>query len=366
VSPGPELSIVVPTFREHDNIEPLVREIEKALEGVAWEVIFVDDDSPDATSLEARRLAQTDHRVRCLQRIGRRGLSSACIEGLLSSSAPYLAVMDGDLQHDPSVLLTMLDVLRQEDAELVIGSRYIEGGSIRDWASGRVAASRLATRLSRLVLPRDITDPMSGFFMLRQGLLTEVVRKLSGIGFKLLLDIVASADRRLRYREVPIQFRLRQRGESKLDSQVAWEYLMLLADKLVGPYVPIRFLSFTLIGAVGVGVHLIVLTLVYKVGGVTFVTGQTIATLVAMVSNFALNNLITYRDRRVVGWRWFQGLASFVAACSVGAIANIGVAAFLFSHESKWVVAALAGVLTGAVWNYAVTSVYTWGQRRPA
>ena len=357
-----ELSIVVPTFKERDNVAKLVLLLDAQLQGVRWEVVFVDDDSPDGTAEAIRSLAQTDQRVRCLQRIGRRGLSSACVEGMLSSSARYLAVMDADLQHDESILPAMLDSLRgEENLDIVVGSRYVDGGGIGEWDGRRVLFSRTATRISRLIVPTALKDPMSGFFMLRRTAFLGCVRGLSAVGFKILADLFASSERPLRFKEIPYLFRNRIAGQSKLDNQVAWSYGMLLLDKLIGHIVPVRFVAFAFIGGLGVVVHLGVLTLVYKGGFGDFVSGQAVATTVAMVFNFAINNVFTYRDRRLSGIRWFTGLASFIATCSVGALANVGIANYVFGQQSGWLLAALAGILVGAVWNYSVSSVYTWG-----
>jgi dolichol-phosphate mannosyltransferase len=359
-----DITIVVPTFNERDNIAPLVRSLEASLAGLAWEVVFVDDDSPDGTAEAVREIGVWDPRVRCIQRIGRRGLSSACIEGMLSSSAPMLAVMDADLQHDEKILPAMLEALRGGTLDVVVGSRYVDGGGLGDFAARRVAISRLATRISHLVVPPALKDPMSGFFAIRRDAFMGCVRNLSAMGFKILVDLFASSPRPLRFREVPFTFRARQAGESKLDNQVAWDYGMLLLDKLVGHLVPVRFLAFCLIGGLGVIVHLALLTLLFKTGAADFITSQLIATVVAMVFNFAINNLITYRDRQLKGVRWLRGLASFMAACGIGALANVGMAAYLYQHAQGWLLAALAGIVVGAVWNYAVTAVYTWGQAR--
>ena len=347
-------------FNEVANVGELVRRLEPLLAGVAWEVIFVDDDSPDGTAAEVRRIGRSNPRVRCLQRIGRRGLSSACIEGFLASSAPYLAVMDGDLQHDETLLVEMLGVLKNEPVDIVVGSRYVGGGGIGEWDEKRARMSEFATKLSRLVLHADVGDPMSGFFMIRRQAMEGAVRNLSGIGFKILLDLFASSPAPLRFRELPYQFRERQAGETKLDAQVMLDYLMLLADKLIGHIVPVRFFLFTLVGGIGVAVHMTTLTLVYEVLGYGFIAGQAAATLVAMASNFLLNNYTTYRDRQLKGWGLVRGFVSFSLACGVGAVANVGIAAFLFNNSTEWLLSALAGVIVGAVWNYAVTAVYTW------
>ena len=362
---GPQLSVIVPVLDERDNVAELFRRLCDCLAGISWEVIFVDDDSADGTSDTVRELASRDHRIRCVQRIGRRGLSSACVEGMLASAAPYLAVIDGDLQHDETLLPRMLEDLRQDDIDIVIGSRYAEGGGLSDWDESRASISRLATRLSRLVVRADLKDPMSGFFMIRREALMLCVRNLSAIGFKILLDLFASSPEPLRFKEIPYVFRSRQAGESKLDNRVAWDYGMLLLDKLIGHIVPVRFISFTIVGGLGVVVHFIVLASLFSALGVSFVASQTAATLVAMTSNFALNNIVTYRDMRLHGWGWFKGLLSFMLACGLGAFANVGIATYLFREwDAKWAVAAIAGVVVGAVWNYAVTMVYTWKKPR--
>ena len=360
ILPGVKLSVVVPTFNENENIVELVRRIAKALRGRSWEVIFVDDDSPDGTSDTVRNLGRQDLRVRCIQRIGRRGLSSACIEGMLASSAPYLAVIDGDLQHDEKLLPQMLDILENDEIDVVIGSRYVHGGGIGNWDSKRAAISRIATRLSGLLIKVDIADPMSGFFMVRRGAFADAVRNASGIGFKIFLDLFASSPRPLRVKELPYQFRSRLAGDSKLDSLAAWDYGMLILDKLIGKIIPVRFLAFSIVGGFGVLIHLFTLSIMYKTLNISFVSSQAIATIVAITFNFTLNNIFTYRDMRLRSWQWLRGWLSFTLACSIGAIANVGIASSLFQMKTKWIIAALAGIIVGAVWNFSVTQVYTW------
>jgi dolichol-phosphate mannosyltransferase len=222
--------------------------------------------------------------------------------------------------------------------------------------------SRLATVTSRMVTRQPVSDPMSGFFMLRRGVLDATVRSLSGLGFKILLDVMATTKQPLRIAEVPYCFRERFSGESKLDEMVVWEYGMLLADKTIGRFVPVRFVAFSLIGGMGVFVHMTVLAPALKGPGLGFTTAQSVATGIAMVFNFALNNLLTYRDRRLRGWQWLRGLATFMIACSVGALSNVGVATYLYQNRTQWMLAGLAGVVVGAVWNFAVTQLYTWGK----
>src|SRR5262245_5153162 len=207
-----ELAVVVPCFNERDNVAILVEKPEIALRDIEWAGIFVEVDSPDGTASEARKLAATNRRVRCIQRIGRRGLATAVIEGMLASSAPYLAVIDGDLQHDERLLPEMLKALKSENLDLVVGSRYAEGGGIGEWDAGRAAMSSLATRLARLVVRQPLSDPMSGFFLITREALERAVRRLSGQGFKILLDLFASTPAPYRFREVPYTFRDRLHG----------------------------------------------------------------------------------------------------------------------------------------------------------
>jgi dolichol-phosphate mannosyltransferase len=216
-----------------------------------------------------------------------------------------------------------------------------------------------------LITRADISDPMSGFFVISRPAFESAVRDISGQGYKILLDICASAKKPLRLQEVPYEFRARQAGESKLDALVTWEYLMLLADKLVGHLVPVKFLAFTMIGGLGVGVHMVALYALVVTNGATFIMGQIVATFVAMIFNFFVNNTLTYRDRRLRGFRALAGgVATFLAACSIGALANVGIANYLFSdRQYVWWLAGLAGILVGAVWNYASTSIITWRAR---
>jgi dolichol-phosphate mannosyltransferase len=360
-----ELAVVIPTFNEAANVPILVARLDAALRGRTWEAIFVDDDSPDGTAQAAREIARHDPRVRVIQRIGRRGLSSACVEGMCATAAPLVAVIDGDMQHDETILPAMLDAL-QGDATLdvAIGSRFVAGGGTGDWDRDRVAKSAFATRLSRHVLKADLSDPMSGFFMIRTDIVRAIVPDLSAIGFKILLDIMTTSPRPLAFREFGYVFRVRTVGESKLDHVVAMEFLVALYDRMFGRFVPVRFAMFSAIGVLGVAVHMAVLSLLFLGLGATFLAGQIVAAVAAMTGNFFLNNALTYRDRRLKGTRQLvDGWVSFCAVCSVGLIANVGVAAFVHDAQNgEWAISALIGVLLGAVWNYALSSRFVWGR----
>jgi dolichol-phosphate mannosyltransferase len=361
---APELTVVVPCYNERPNVAPLVEKLAIALRGIVWEVLFVDDDSPDGTAAEVQRIAAADARVRCIRRIGRRGLASAVIEGALASSAPFVAVMDGDLQHDETQLPLMLDRLRDGDYDLAVATRYATGGGSEGLASRwRHWLSEGGIRLAQRFVPVRLSDPMSGFFMLPRALFERIAPSLTGQGFKILLDIVLSAPPELRVVEIPSHFRERTAGKSKLDVLVLAQFAGLLLDKALGGLVPLRFLAFASVGALGVLVHLTVLTLAVEAVGVRFGVAQVLATLVAMVFNFQLNNQITYRDQRLRGSRLWRGLLLFMLVCGIGAIANIGVARALYWEHEGWTFAGATGAVIGVVWNYAVSATLVWRAR---
>ena len=373
IRPGPEnppqatstlqLAVIVPTFNERDNVTTLFRRLEAAVAGVSWEVIFVDDNSPDGTWDVVRAMAREDSRVRCIRRIGRRGLSGACIEGILASSAPYAAVIDADLQHDERQLPKMLALLQGGEADLVVGSRYIAGGSAESFDKQRAGISALATEVAKRVLRVKIADPMSGFFMIRRDRFEQLAPQLSTQGFKILLDIVATARGDLRVKEIPYRFGSRLHGESKLDSTVALDFLGLVLAKLTGDVVSLRFLLFAMVGSTGLLVHLAALFVALEVFGLPFPEAQACGALVAMTSNFILNNFLTYRDQRLKGFAILRGLLLFYLVCSVGLFANVGVAFSVYDQEPIWWLAGAAGALMGVVWNYAMSGLFVWRKR---
>ena len=356
----PELSVVIPTYKERGNVEILVQRLDAALSGIAWEAIFVDDDSPDGTADAVKRIANEDPRVRCLRRVSRRGLAGACIEGILSSSAPYVAVMDADLQHDEKLLPRMFAVLKNGEGDMVVGSRYVPGGSSAVFSRGRGAISRFATQLARRLTGVELSDPMSGFFMMRRDRFDPLAGSLSTQGFKILLDIVITAKGGLKIVEEPFVFAARHHGESKLDAQVGLDFLGLLLAKLTGGVVTPRFLSFALVGTIGLGVHLVILRTVLVAFGFAFPEAQATATFVAMTGNFLLNNRLTYRDRRLAGLGFLKGLLGFYAISAVGALTNVGMASWLYAHQPVWWLAGAAGAVMGAVWNYSMATLLVW------
>lgn len=358
-----QLSVIIPTFNERDNVTTLFERLKLALAGIAWEAVYVDDNSPDGTAGVVRDLAGRDPRARCLRRIGRRGLSGACIEGILSSSASYVAVIDADLQHDETQLAKMLGILQSGATDLVIGSRYIEGGSAAAFDKQRAGASALATEIARRVLRVEVADPMSGFFMIRRDKFEQLAPELSTQGFKILLDVVATARGQLRVVEIPYTFGARVHGESKLDSMVMLDFLGLVLAKFTNDIVSLRFVLFGMVGSLGLLVHFVVLYLALKAIKLPFGEAQAAAAICAMTSNFLLNNFLTYRDQRLKGFAILRGLLLFYLVCSVGLLANVGVAFSVYDQEPIWWLAGAAGALMGVVWNYAMSGLFVWRKR---
>jgi len=357
-----ELCVVIPTLNEAGNVEPLLEKLGIALAGIEWEAIFVDDGSTDGTPEILTRIAQSDRRVRMIRRIGRRGLSSAVVEGALASTTPVIAVIDADLQHDEQILPDLYRAIAGGH-ELAIGTRYASNGSTGDWDESRLKISRFATALASPIMKTQLSDPMSGLFAVRRDVLLEAAPRLSNVGYKILLDLVASAQRPLKVAEVGYVFGTRQHGESKLDEMVALEYIELLLDKTVGRLVPVKLVQFGAVGILGVGVHLLLLDLALNAIGLTFSWSQATAVIGAMTFNFALNNRFTYRDRQLKGLAWIGGLLSFYLVCSLGAVANVGIGSLVYEQFHGWWIAGIAGAIVGSVWNYVASGWLTWTRR---
>ncbi len=364
---APQLAVIVPSYNERDNVPLLYEKVTAALGATPFEFIVVDDNSPDGTSEVVREMARRHENVRGIHRLGRRGLSSAVVEGILASAAPYFAVIDADLQHDETILPQMLDKAIAGD-HIVVGTRYGGEGSVGEGLSKtREAGSRFATKLSSLVTGKSLSDPMSGFFLMRRSVFDEIAPSLSDDGFKVLLDIIVSAGRsrarqgkELRIGEVPYTFRPRHAGESKMSSIVVVQFLGLIVSKLSGGLLPTTFLLFALVGGFGVVVHMATLGITHELLGFNFFWAQVAATLLAMTFNFMLNNELTYANKKLRGWRYLTGMLTFYAVCSIGALANVSVASWIYAYDGQFYVAGLLGVLMSVVFNYSVTKVFTW------
>jgi dolichol-phosphate mannosyltransferase len=356
----PALSVIVPTFNERDNLAPLTAALAAALDGLDYEVVVVDDDSPDGTAAEARAIAERDCRVRVLQRIGRRGLASAVIEGALATSSPAIAVIDADLQHDERILPVMLRRLHDEGLDLVVASRHAADGGMDALGADRVALSNAGRRLFGWLWRVPVSDPMSGYFVMTRAYFDEVAHGLSGVGFKVLVDLLASARRPVRVGEVGYRFRPRAHGVSKLDIVVEIEYLQLLFDKLTGGLIPPTYLLYALVGSAGMLFNFLVAGLLLRVRGLEFVQAQAAGALLAVALNFFLNNALTFRFARMRGARIVTGLLLFYVVCAIALVAQLAVAASLQRFGVHWVPATVAGIVIGSVWNYTIAAQLVW------
>lgn len=358
---APELTIVLPAYNESGNIGPIVDKIGQAMGGTSHEIIVVDDNSPDGTADVTRKLAVKFPHVRCIRRVGRRGLSGACIEGMMAANAPVIVVMDADMQHDETRLPFMLEEIHM-GADLVIGSRYVDGG---DHTAGfqekaRARGSELATGMANYITGSYTTDPMSGFFMLTRSTADKAAEVVSKDGFKILFDIVSRYGDELKIVEVPFQFRERAEGESKLGLLVTIQFLGLLISRFTGGIVPMRFMLYALVGTTGLAVHMAALFALSDGAGLNFATSQLLAAYLAMTSNFLLNNQITYAHRKLEGSAFWVGLLTFYVVCSIGAFANVSIAVTIFEFNQSTAFAGLVGALMNAIFNYAVTKLVTW------
>jgi dolichol-phosphate mannosyltransferase len=364
MSCAPRLSVIIPVLNEAGNVREVLRELERTLSGIDWEVLFVDDDSADATAEAVRQLANENRRVRLILRVADPGLAPSCIQGMLSCSAEFLCVMDGDGQHDPSCIPAMLHVLERNDVDLVSAVRDI--GSERDSAvlgRGRAALSKFGNALVRRTLRRDVADPLSGFFMIRHAAFLGLVRRLGNSGFKLLVDILSS-DPSLRHAEVPIRFRPRASGQSKLDARALWQFATLLVEKASHGVIAARVASFLAIGSAGLAVHMAVLYTLLA-GGLSFTRAQTGAALAAVTFNFFFNNLLTFGDRRFTGWALLPGWAGYLALCSVGLLGNISIATWVYGKiHGIASVAALSGIILDVLWKFVISDRLLWRRRR--
>lgn len=360
------LSVVLPTYNEAKNLPELLPQIAAALKGIDHEVIIVDDDSPDRTWETALELVKDRSDLHVVRRIGRRGLSSAVIEGFLAAKGEVLAVMDVDGQHDVTLLET-LSAAVQKSGGIAIGSRYVEGGSVGAWDERRYLLSRIATRLALMLCRVKARDPMSGFFAIDRKTFQETLPRLNPKGFKILLDLLVHVRPDTPVIEVPFSFGQRKHGESKLSRRVQIEFIEYLYDVSFGTYLPLTFVKYCIVGALGVIVHLtayFLLSLWFAQGEALTIVGFSYSLIgaieTAVVFNFLLNNAWTFSQAQLRGVSAIIGFLKFNVACLFGALANYAVSRFLFSNGWGEYPSVITGAFTGVIWNYTMNKLFTW------
>ena len=373
-----EVSVIIPSFNEAENVGPITAALTEVLTGrfgeSGWEIIWVDDNSPDGTAAAVRAMAKTDRRIRIMQRVGRRGLSSAVMDGIMSAAGEICVIMDGDGQHDPAALPDIVAPIILRDVDVVAASRFIGGGDAGGLSSqARKTASLKTIRLINKMFHLSLTDPLTGYFAISRERALEIAPSLSQYGFKILVDLIVSGGGALRVKEIPLTFKPRAAGESKLGNRVIFDFFLFMIEKTLGRFISVspRFISFALIGGSGVFLHLAVMAMIFagarlasggaEISPIMFTAAQFGGALCAMFSNYFLNNLLTYADRRLSGFAFVKGFILFALLCSVGLAANVGVASAINSrYATLWALSALGGILVGTVWNYAATRQYVW------
>jgi len=365
----PSVTIIIPTWNEADNISVLYEKISAAMSTYDWKIIVVDDDSEDLSWQLADEIGESDPRVSVIRRIGRKGLTSACIEGFVASDTDYCAVIDADLQHDEGLLPKMLQTfIESPDTDLVVGSRKMADASFGQMPKHRVIASEFARKLTKLAIRIPLSDPLSGFFMIKRSSFLAVKKKLFGRGFKILLDICAASEPSLKIAELPYSMRSRHAGESKLKWQVMFEFVAFLIYQFFGQRfaLPPKFIKFCVVGLSGVVVHMSVLAVTHKLLLWSFLSSQILATIVAMISNFVINNNFTFREQKLTGLAFYKGALSFAVICSVGSLIGISVSTFLNDRGTVWWLAGFVSIALSAIWNFCVNNVFTWRNREQA
>jgi len=356
------LSVILPCYNEISNIDYLINEFELAdNNSYISKIIFVDDDSPDGTAEYIKKISSKKFDILCLHRLHRQGLSSAVIEGTLLAATEYVAVMDSDGQHDPRDLIAMYEQMHAQNCQFIIGSRFLEQALIEDHAGMRAFISHTGNKIANKILKRKLTDPLTGFFIFDRSLFIDSIKNIRPSGFKILLDFLYQLkNKQVKLEEFPIKFRTRHLGESKLNSKALIEFIDQLVGFLTGNLLPEKMFIFLLVGGTGLAVNFLILYLLLFSADWEFQHALVAATIISMISNFAVNNEITFHKNKRRGLGWFKGLAVFMMICSLGAFANVGVAGYLFNEGRIWWVAALVGILIGTVFNFSLSKFYIW------
>jgi len=355
-----DVSIIIPTLNERENLPVLIGKLQEAMEGRRYELVIVDDDSEDGTWQVAEEFSQRYGNIRVIRRINRKGLSSAITEGFLLGKGKYVAVLDADLQHDHALIGAMLEEIG--DCDLVIGSRYMNQKSVPGWDSWRSRLSRAGTMMAQKLLKQKISDPMSGFFMIRRKIIQEIAPQLFDQGYKILFDILISRPD-LKIKELPYDFKARLYGTSKLTAAVMFDFADLLISRAIPSRFNFQFIRYGVVGASGVVIHLLTLYLLHAVIGLQYPVSLAFAIETAMVSNYILNNQWTFKEHRFFGLQWWKGLFNYNLACLLGSAFNLGIGWYLVDKGIPWFYASVLGIWVGTSWNYLSNRFFTWGAK---
>lgn len=383
-----EVSVILPTYNEAENIPLIVKKLETVLKKFNYEILIVDDNSPDKTYDIAVRLGENNKRIRAIRRVHERGLSSAIVAGFANANGKYRIVMDADMQHDEKVLPLFIEKFR-EGYDLVIGTRRAEGGGTKNWSWIRRFISRVASLMARIILVKKSTDPGSGFFGVSKEYFEKSKDKLNPRGFKILLEFLALDDK-AKMAEVGYVFLPRIYGTSKLSTKVVLEFLIALYELRIGKVISLEFIKYSMVGLSGVAVNLVFQFIgenyIFKAlalkpflsfsgSGTALLShisrSQVAVALAIEISifwNFILNNWWTFKNYKISGfWKLIRGFIVFNFVCLAGALINLSVFSIAMEKLSMNIyVANLTGIIFATMWNYLINVQTTWNEKRKA
>ena len=358
------ISIVIPTFNEAENIIPLLKNLTLLVSHFEYEIIVVDDDSPDGTSDEVSKYMKSNKRIKLITRIGRSGLSSAIKEGLIFAQGKYLLVLDGDGQHHPSFVLDMLEQIRKSKSDIVIGSRFLNNSRLEGLSNKRSLGSKIANKLARISLHKNfskLTDYLSGCFCLEKEMTKKYIRKIEINGFKFLYELLSLSKGKLAVHEVPLIFKQRRFGNSKLDIAIVWDFLISIIHNLTLRLLPRRAISFGMVGISGVFVQLFITSFLVEIFLIDFYNALPFAVISAATSNFLINNQLTFRSDRLRNLGLVVGLLKFLIVASLPVIANVGITTAIYKYISAdTFISQIAGIAIVYAWNYLASSSFVW------
>lgn len=351
-----KISVVIPTYNERENLPELVERLSRALQGYEYEIVIVDDDSPDKTWELAEELARK-YPIKVIRRTREKGLSSAVIRGFKEASGDVFVVMDADLQHPPEKVPELIEAIKS-GADIAIASRYVPGGAVKNWYWYRKLISRGAIMICRVALPkiRNIKDPVSGFFALKREVVEGV--ELNPVGFKILMEILVKGHY-TNVKEVPFTFGLRKAGESKLGSKTIVNYLRHIYRLMRWEGEIDRLVKFSLVGLSGVLVNEGFLWAFVEFFGWDKVFSNILATELAILNNFTWNDIWTFGDLK--NKPLLKRLASFHVAALSGALVQWAIYFILMAVGVHYLLANLIGIVVSFIVRFAVNRHVTWG-----
>ena len=354
------ISILIPTYNEALNIKILIDRISHCLKKIDWEIIFVDDNSPDKTSEKIEYFTKTQSNIKVVNRLNERGLAGAVITGLKYCKFQNIIVMDADLQHDPIYIPKLIKRIEKDDATIVIASRYFQSSTIEDFHFMRKIVSKLTIKIFNMFSYKKLTDPMSGFFIIKKDFFINLSKQLSKDGYKILADIILNGPKTITVSEISLGFKKRNAGQSKMNLRVLWDFLLIIAYCVLKNYVPRKYLSYIFVGCLGLLTHLIFLYVFYKLLLINFLLSHILATFIAILINFTLNNVLTFYSKNLIGFRWLIGLVNYNIFCSYGLFISYSITKVLSDLNCYWFLAGIIGTFTASIWNFSISKFLVW------